>query len=220
MEPFRIAAPLRDFSGHYPDAHVFARAAREGGESARVALARLWLSEGIPFAFQKCPAIYESIRTWLSTWLGVQAKEIGLTGSGRLGASLAPNKLGMPFGPDSDLDLFVVSARLFDAMCEDFRKWSFDFERRHCAPSNEREAAFWRDNLDRGQKLIQRGFLDQKMVPNLPEFPTIKKISQAMWLLTEKLKLTPDAPNPSSASIRCYSTWDGFVRQVALNLAL
>ncbi len=63
-----------------------------------------------------------------------------------------------------------------------------------------------------------RGFLDQKMIPNLPKYPITKKISQGMWLLVEKLKIAPNAPNPANASIRCYSSWDSFVRQASLSL--
>ena len=218
MEPFRIPADLLGLSAHYPNARDLARVARSGGEAARVSIARLWLSEGVPFAFRDCPGIYESLRTWLSAWLGVHAKEIGITGSAQIGSSLAPRKLGAPFDNDSDLDLFVISTGLFSEMREDFRRWSFDFERNACKPNNKREAGFWKDNLTRGQRLIQRGFLDQKMVPNLPEYPTIKKISQGMWVLVEKLKLTDRAPTPAMASLRCYSSWDTFVNQVSLSL--
>lgn len=219
MEPFRIATSLLKLCDPYPDPKVIMNAARRGGEPARIAISRLWLSEGIPYAFHECPAVYESVRSWLSTWLSVQAKEISLTGSGRIGASLAPAKLGSPFGGTSDLDLFVVSESLFTSMREEFRRWSFDFESGRLSAINEREAKFWRDNNSRGAGLIQRGFLDQKMIPNYPEYPITKKISQGMWLLVEKLKITANAPSPANASIRCYSSWDNFVRQVSLNLS-
>ena len=97
MYPFRIATPLAKLSDQYPDAKSVVDAASEGGEQARIALARLWLSEGIPFAFRKCPALYEAVRTWLSSRLAVEAKAINLTGSARLGSSLSPKKLGKPF---------------------------------------------------------------------------------------------------------------------------
>jgi hypothetical protein len=53
---------------------------------------------------------------------------------------------------------------------------------------------------------------------NLPNYPFTKKISQGMWVLVEKLKITPNAPKPASASIRCYSSWDSFVRQLSISL--
>ena len=219
MEPFKIPSSLKSLTKPYPCPKVLLDAAHSGGEPARIALARLWLSEGIPHAFRCCPVIYESVRSWLSTRLGVHAKEISLVGSARLGKSLAPKKLGNPFKDNkSDLDIFIVSNHLFEAVREDFRRWSFDFERGQCNPRNKTEKRFWLDNHARGQKLILRGFIDTKMIPNFLEYPTIQKINQEMWLLVEKLKITSNAPKPKHASVRCYSSWNSFVQQVSLNL--
>lgn len=155
MEPFRIAASLAKLTDPYVSATALLQAARVGGEQARVGIARLWLSEGIPFAFRNCPAIYESVRSWLSTRLDVHAKEINLTGSARLGSSIAPGKIGKPFDDASDLDLFIVSEVLFGRLKEDFLRWSFDLESGAAKPRNDREAGFWADNSVRGQNLIQ-----------------------------------------------------------------
>ena len=219
MEPFRIATPLIGFCDLYPDPRLLLEVGRKGGERARIALARLWLSEGIPYVFRDCPAMYEAVRSWLSMSLNVHAKEIGLTGSARLGASLSPVKLGKPFNESSDFDIFIISDQLFGVLREEFRRWSYDFESGLVKTSNDQQEAFWRDNNARGPKILDRGFMDQKMIPNLPNYPTIKKISQTMWLFVEKLKITPNAPKPKQASVRCYSSWPAFVRQTTLNLA-
>lgn len=218
MEPFKVAASLQKLIDPYPPAATVVEAAQAGGEQARIALARLWLSEGIPCAFRQCPAVYEAMRSWLATWLNVHAKEIGVAGSARLGTSLAPGQLGKPFNRDSDLDLFVVSAGAFERLQDEFRRWSFDFERGSIAPSNETEKRYWQDNNARGPKLIQRGFLDQKMIPNRNAYRITRMMSEAMYVLTQKLKITAFAPTPKRASIRCYSSWESFVRQVTLNL--
>ena len=73
MEPFTVPAPLKNLRDHYPSAEIVADIARTGGEQANIALARLWLSEGIPFAFKSCPGLYETVRTWLSARLSVEA---------------------------------------------------------------------------------------------------------------------------------------------------
>ena len=218
MEPFRIPSPLGRLTDPYVDAAALLGAAREGGEQARIGLARLWLSEGIPFAFRQLPALYESVRTWLSTQLDVHAKEISVTGSARLGTSIAPGKTGKPFSEYSDLDWFVVSESLFERLKGDFIRWSFEYESSAVKPANEREARFWQDNNSRGRVLIQRGFVDSWMIPNLPAYPTTKRISQSMWVLVEKLKLTPNAPHPNHASVRCYSSWNSYVQQICMNL--
>lgn len=218
MEPFKVAAPLTKLINPYPDAKSVLDVANKGGDQARIALARLWLSEGIPFAFKDCPGVYESIRTWLSGWLGVVAKEISLTGSARLGESLSPKQAGKPFDEKSDLDFFIVSNTLFENLREDFRSWSFDFESGVLQPTNDREAFFWRDNNSRGTKLIQRGFLDSKIIPNRRKYPTTQKINQAMWLLIRKLQITAGAPKVTQASVRCYESWEAYVRQTKLSL--
>lgn len=172
MEPFKVAAPLAKLTNPYPDAKSVLDVANKGGEQARIALARLWLSEGIPFAFKECPGVYESVRTWLSGWLRVAAKEISITGSARLGESLSPKQAGKPFDEKSDLDFFVVSNALFEKLREDFQSWSFDFESGKARPTNDREAYFWRLNNSRGPNLIQRGFLDSRIIPNRQSYAT------------------------------------------------
>lgn len=219
MEPFKIAAPLADLTDHYPSAHDVLKVAHTGGEQAKIALARLWLSEGIPFAFKECPGIYESVRTWLSGRLSVDAKSINISGSARLGTSLSPAKIGKKFNEKSDLDIFIVSSVMFEKLCNEFNSWSFDFENGRAEPKNNREADFWRDNNYRGVKLIQRGFLDSKMVPNLKNYNTIKEINNSMWLLVNKLNITDGAPKIKDASVRCYRSWDAYIRQVILSIS-
>jgi hypothetical protein len=218
MEPFKVPAPLVGFDDSYPDARRIADVVQQGGEPARVALARLWLSEGIPFAFRECPAVYEAMRSWLSNWLDVHAKEICVTGSARIGSSLAPRKLGKPFNERSDLDLFVVSSNLFHTLKNEFVMWSDNYERGEEVPHNGNEEIYWRDNYARGHQLLQRGFIDQTMIPNRASYPATRKISQCMWNLTQRLRITPQAPRPIKASIRCYASWESFVAQMDINL--
>ena len=218
MEPFKVATSLAKLTDHYPDAQSVLEVAHTGGEQARVALARLWLSEGIPYAFKECPGVYESIRTWLSSLISVEAKSISIAGSARLGSSLSPAKVNKKFDEHSDLDIFIVSKDLFENICTDFQSWSVDFERGTMRPKNDREGRFWRDNNNRGVALIQRGFLDSKMIPNSERYKVTQHINQTMWLLTEKLKITASAPKAAKASVRCYNSWDAYVRQTALNL--
>ncbi|MBI0473248.1 hypothetical protein EXT68_13435 [Pectobacterium parmentieri] len=178
----------------------------------------MWLSEGIPFAFKNTPALYEVVRVWLGNRLDVDPKEIHLSGSARIGQSLAPNKMGKNFGNHSDLDLFVVSEVLFNRVRTDFNNWSYEFEGDLVQPINETERKYWVENNNRGQKNLQRGFLDSSIVPNRDKYPTIKNIAQSMWLLKEKLDITKEAPSIKSASVRCYKNWRSYVQQVVLSL--
>ena len=218
MEPFGIPDLLRNITDPHPPPSLVLTVAGQGGDQARVALARLWLSEGIPYAFRKCPAIYESVRSWLSVFLGVHAKEISIVGSARIGASIAPRKLGKKFSDDSDLDLVIVSKDLFRAVVEEFRQWSLAFESGEVAAKNPREEKYWRENNKIAPRNITAGFLDPKFIPNREPYPIKRRIAQSMFLLTGKLERTPNAPNPSKASVRCYESWDSFARQNSRNL--
>ena len=97
MKPFKIITSLEKLVDAYPDPKILLNAAREGGKPAQDAIARLWPSEGIPHAFSQGPALYESVRWWLSKRLNVHAKEISIIGSARLGKSYTLKQLGKPY---------------------------------------------------------------------------------------------------------------------------
>lgn len=219
MKPFIISDQLKSVYETYPAANKIVEAGKNGGQETRSALARLWLSEGIPYAFRDCPGVYELMRSWLSNHLDVNAKNFSIVGSARIGTSLAPSKLGTDFNTNSDLDLVAISNSLFSDLREEFCQWSRDFEDERIIPRNNKEEKYWTDNNKRGHILIQRGFIDQKMIPNLERYPEVRRISDAMAILIHKLKLTENAPNPTHSSLRCYASWDYFVRQISLNLA-
>lgn len=218
MEAFKVSDPLKALSDHYPDAQSIREVAANGGEPARIALARLWLSEGIPFAFKDRPGVYESVRTWMGGRLDVDPKEINLTGSARLGQSLDPKQIGRLFNSNSDLDFFIISEKLFQKLRTDFNKWSFDFESGKVKPRNKREFGFWKDNNNRGPTLLLRRFMDSKMIPNFDSYETARCINHTMWLLIKKLRITPKSPKIAHASVRCYESWAAYVNQTVLNL--
>ena len=216
MEPFKVSSHLRGIVSNYPDAKLILEAAKNGGESARQAIARQWLSEGVPFAFKDCPGIYESIRSWVGTRLNIDPKELNVTGSARLGQSLAPHKMGKPFGDGSDLDIFIISNDLFEHLKSDFNQWSYDFESGEISASNEKERGFWVDNLHRGPKNIARGFIDSSKIPNYDKYSNVKNVAQTMYLLKVKLDATSEAPKFSHATVRCYKSWASYVQQISL----
>ena len=75
MKPFGVPESCADLKSTCLSARTL-RAAAHGGKEARVTLAQLWMTEGIPFVFSECPAVYESIRIWLGRELGIHAKQI------------------------------------------------------------------------------------------------------------------------------------------------
>ena len=219
MLPFKVSPHIVTVRDTYPSAADIARVAAHGGEESHLALARLWLSEGIPFAFREVPGIYEAIRAWLSIRLTVDPKEITIIGSARVGQALSPGEsFGKPFSEKSDIDLSIVSLSLFERLRDEFNAWAYDYETGEVKARNAREKTFWDDNLSRVQKILQRGFIDAKLIPLFAKYPLAQSVGQSMYLLREKLRLTEGAPKVIEANLRAYRNWDSFARQLALNL--
>ncbi len=219
MRPFSVSAHFSEFCEIYPSAADVARLCLVGGNQARLTLARLWLSEGIPFAFRQNPALYEVVRVWLASRLRIDPKDITLIGSARLGQSLFSNPIGSVFSKESDLDFTVVSSMLFEKLASEFNSWAFAYESGSMIPHNDRERRFWEDNIKRGPDILGRGFIDSEMIPLRKEFPCTREIGQAMYLLTEKLRITPGGLMVRHSSIRTYRSWEAFARQMSMSLS-
>jgi hypothetical protein len=211
--------PLAELRDHYPTASDMRKTSLIGGRDARLAIARLWLSEGIPFAFRESPGIYEAVRMWVAVMLGIYPKEITMIGSARLGQSLSDDNFGRPFSDQSDMDLTIVSEDYFEKMRTEFCKWALQYESGEVSPQNDRERRFWDDHLKRGPKLISKGFLDSHMIPLRNAYPVAQNVGQTMYLLKEKLKATEEAPHVLKVDARVYRRWDAFARQMDLSLS-
>lgn len=219
MRPFDVSAVLDPLTEVYPAANVLLEAAKAGDRDVCYALSRLWLSEGIPFAFKTRPGIYEALRIWLARRLDVYAKEITLVGSGRQGFCLSPGaNLCRPFAEHSDLDLTVVSESLFQRIQAAFVRWEGDYAAGRVTAQCERQRAFWEANRKSVPCGLARGFIDPHKIPTLDRYPEAQMIGQVMYEAHEKLKATRDAPAVRKLSIRVYRDWDSFVRQMAINL--
>lgn len=72
------------------------------------------LFQGVPFYCLEQPAIHEEMVRAISAGLRVRESGICVVGSARIGFSLAPKRFGEPFSRFSDIDVIVVSPRLFD----------------------------------------------------------------------------------------------------------
>ena len=219
MRPFDVSAVLDAVTEVYPPADVLLAAARTGDRDVRYAISRLWLSEGIPFAFRSRPSIYEALRIWLARSLDVQAKEITIVGSARQGFSLSPDKnVGRAFGPQSDLDMTVISLILLQRLSDAFWRWDQDYTQMVVHPRHDHEKVLWDENRHNCPIALKHGFIDPHKIPTWARYPEAKAVMDALWRIHEKLKVTPQAPNVRKVSLRVYRDWDSFVRQMAINL--
>lgn len=216
---FTIGPELAKLTGPYPPPQDVLEAA-SAGQREKAILARLWVSEGIPFAFERCPSLYEEVRNTLATRLEVDAKEISMVGSGRIGYSLAPTKWGEPYeAVESDLDFFAVSEGLFDRLREDFERWRGDYDRGEVEPISAREQRFWNSNRDETPGQIRRGFIDSKRVPNRKRYGVFSATNGCLAYLWTKLQQADEGPKPRwRLTLRCYKDWPSYERQTTISL--
>lgn len=215
---FSSNSAIMRLKGH-PKCRDVLRAVQVGRRNKEV-IARLWLSEGIPFAFRECPWLYEECRGWLAHRLDVDAKQISMVGSGRLGYSVVSGKQCRPFKPgSSDLDLFAVSNRVFEGLKDDFERWYADYDSGEVLPKGNQER-YWSSNRRDSSRNARVGFLNSWCVPNLGRYPNFLRLNRSLYGLHVKLRSTQGAPKISdkSISLRCYRDWSAFERQQVVNL--
>ena len=90
----------------------------------RRTLTNFCLLSGTPHAFPK----YEQYCTFtenVAALFGIPVKEMVIRGSGNLGYSIAPRpeKLWRPMRAESDLDLAIVSEKVFDRISSEVKEW-------------------------------------------------------------------------------------------------
>ena len=214
-----IGPQLAKLTGAYPKAqHVLEAAAV--GQREKAILARLWISEGIPFAFRKCPVLYEEVRDSLAKGLELDAKQISVVGSGRLGYSLAPKKWGRTYDATlSDLDFFAVSERLFEGLREDFERWCDDYDRGEAEPRTKQEQIYWPANREETPRNMRRGFIDSKRVPNRKSYGVFLAMNGCLANIWTKLQKADEGPKPQRRlSLRCYRDWPSYEDQIDISL--
>jgi len=218
MQPFLISEPRKQLVDPYPDMDRLRTVSCAVSLRERECITRLWLSEGIPFAFRDLPISYEVIRGWLAERLYVHPKNVTVIGSARIGYSLAPYpNYGRPFSQDSDLDFSIVSKDLFSKLSEEFYKWRNEVEEGRLHPT-ESQRRYWYASIECLPNTIRRGFIDPNKIPYIAKrYPIAQRIGNTMWLLREKLNITQDVPKVKKASIRVYRDWAAFMAQMKIN---
>ena len=68
IKPFLPDESLAAISRQLPLPREILRVATLGNRTAREAFVRLWLTEGCPQAFGRCPLLWEEVRAWLSRY--------------------------------------------------------------------------------------------------------------------------------------------------------
>jgi hypothetical protein len=93
------------------------------GDAEEVVRNRLF--EGTPHIFKADPTRYDTLRKHLADSLEVDQSGLRVVGSAMTGFSMSPNSFGRQFLPSSDVDMIVVSDKLFDFAWNLLLRWRY-----------------------------------------------------------------------------------------------
>lgn len=207
---------FREQVAQYPDPTTWRKHPSVGKDDV-YRFARLWLFEGIPFAFRNKPAVYELAREKFALVAEEHPRSISITGSGRIGFSMAGSKFGKPFDHStSDFDLFLVSPKWFDLLKFDAEMFVSRFSAGLAVPKTAAERLYWPENARLLSENASRGFLDHKKIPNYDRYKGVQKLWKACSAFSRTVR--SEMGVDVKVSVRVYKGWDIAERQIGGSL--
>jgi len=215
--PFILSDHSALLKSVYPSAEDIKTVFTKSSETERHGILRLWITEGIPFAFKENPLLYEEMRTFIGKGVFVNPKEVTLVGSARIGYSLKKKVWGKDFTNKSDLDFTIISSDLYKKLILDFQKWSGDFASGKITPLTAHQNQNWLKSIITIDENIPKGYINTKDLFSHANYLNVKNCYRTMTRLKERLELTNNSPSIEDASIRVYSDWKSCIRQLEIN---
>lgn len=215
--PFILNGQSKHFKDIYPSAENLKNLFETVSESERHGIIRLWITEGIPYAFKDNPLLYEEMRSFISKGVSIHPKEVTLVGSARIGYSLKKKVWGKSFTNKSDLDFTIVSNELYKNLVSDFQKWIGDYAAGKIIPLSKRQNESWLRSIATTNENIPKGYINTKDLFSHNNYVTVRNCYSTMTKLKQRLDVTNDSPSVSDASVRVYSSWKSCTRQLEIN---
>lgn len=147
---------------------------------------------GDPVCFKGNKETLWNLKERVSTEFGLNIKSIEIVGSAKLGFSLNPNRMGQIFNKNSDIDLLIVSSRLFDFSWYELLK--LDFQYYHLS---EKEKGF----LNECYETIHRGYISPERIPKKSKF------SGNFWSFFNSMSTMSEFENRKIRA-RIFKSWD------------
>ena len=179
-------------------------------------ITRLWLSEGIPYAFRQTPALFEAMREWFGEHLDIDPKCITMIGSGRIGFSMG-NDFGRKFGATSDLDLSIISDGLYGRLKGDVLRWMQDYDCKR--PESKWKRRHAEENYKGFLRSLKVGFIDHYKLPFVERYPVAQLVENKLSTVGDNLRRCGDMPEFTKVSGRVYRNFGAFERQMKINLS-
>lgn len=218
ITPFHNAISSNELQNGYLTAEQLKTFFNKSSESQRAGIIRLWITEGVPYAFKDCPMFYEEVRQFIAYGVNVHPKEVTLVGSSRIGYSMKPYKWGKPYSETSDFDFTIISNDLYAKLVTDFQRWVSDITSNNITPKSKEQLANWLSSIETVNRNIPKGYIYTKNLFSHNNYQTVRKCYISMENLKEKILKTPDFPQASDLSIRVYSSWDTCIKQIKFNM--
>ena len=133
------------------------RAALEGSEHEEV-IVQKYIVHGTPYIFKDDEDKYFDLKREIAAHFSEHYNNVHMTGSAKLGFSIAPHKLWKPFDFESDIDVVIISHKLFEESWKDIHRFNLSLTSR-----TERE-----DNrYKRFLKYFFKGWIRPDLFPGL-----------------------------------------------------
>jgi hypothetical protein len=110
------------------------KAILEGSEHEEV-IVQKYIVHGTPYIFKDNEDKYFDLKREIAAhfsrhYSSIHYNNIHMVGSAKLGFSIAPSKLWKPFDFESDIDVVIVSSKLFEKIWEDIHQFNIDLTSR------------------------------------------------------------------------------------------
>jgi predicted nucleotidyltransferase len=99
------------------------KAILEGHERAEV-IVQKYIVHGTPYIFKNDEDKYFDLKREIAANFSEHYNNIHMVGSAKLGFSIAPKKLWKPFTIESDIDIVIVSTKLFENLWESLHEFN------------------------------------------------------------------------------------------------
>ena len=97
-----------------------------------------YLFQGPSFLFEENPQAETKLKAFLAAELGVTTDGICIVGSAKTGFSLSPDSFPRAFRNQSDVDIAVVDAALFDRAWDAFLRWHYPIKDKDLSQGHRR----------------------------------------------------------------------------------
>jgi hypothetical protein len=163
-----------------------------------------YIFAGVPYVFRARPGNADTLYSHLSRELTVEARNIRIVGSAKMGFSLSPDNFPRRFNRSSDIDVIVVDERLFDRVWTTLLEWHYPRRTKGLSAADTDWARHRRREIYWGWFSPEQIKFDGLSLPDV--LKPVRDISTAWFNAFRTLSHFPEFTS-RDVSGRLYRTW-------------